>query len=276
MITGTGSAEIGLSYSLAACDGIVNVAAVGLGLSSQGIVGVMGNASAGVGLSIEKGTSITGNGSAGLYLSAGGAGQIFIVGRGAAEIGISVSPITFITINGAGSAGIGLSALLSGFIREVTADDGFQAWVVNAKTRGAAFYSNFPLNSIFKLQGQYYGCTSQGIVRLSGNTDQGSPIQARLRSGISDGGANVKKRFPEARVICRNEGFMELSVIVGERKEIVYEVAAREGRQGVHTKRKTLAKGVEGQVVQIEWRNVQGSDFDIQQTELDVEYLRRR
>lgn len=275
MITGSGSAELYLSYSLTAADGI-GAAGLGLDFSGEGYIVVQGDGSAALGLSVAKGVSISGAGSGRLRLSAHGSGQIQIVGQGGADLMLFAAPSGGITITGEGEAAIGLAARLAGFIRAVMVDEGIQGWVINAKTRGPAVYSNFPVNSLFKLQGQYFGCTSQGIVRLSGNRDDGTAIQARARFGLSDCGGAVKKRFPEARVVCRNEGLMELSVTVDEKKEIVYEVAAREGLQGIHTKRVPLAKGVRGQVVQIEWRNVQGSDFDIQQTELDVEYLRRR
>jgi hypothetical protein len=150
----------------------------------------------------------------------------------------------------------------------------FNALVMNARTAGVALYTNYPFTSLFKLGLDYYGIRAGGLVRLGGTTDDGAPIAAEARSGVSDFGDKNLKYFPEARLTVRTEGAMEFGLVVDETREYLYPVEYREGKQGMHVKRvngrKGLAKGVKGNVAQIVVRNVDGADFDMQTVEMDV------
>lgn len=152
----------------------------------------------------------------------------------------------------------------------------YQAFVVNTKTRGPALYDNYNFNSLFKgPDGYYYGCNNSGIFRLSGTRDNGSQIQAKIVSGLSDFNKREKKFFPYAYLALRSEGAMEFTLTVDETTRRTYQVEAREGTQGVHTKRRKLAQGITGRSAQIEIRNVDGCDFDLQNVELIFELTRR-
>lgn len=294
MITGNGSAELGLLYEITSSSNGVGEASLGLDFSASGYIPIFGDGSAGLGLSYETGgifgdgsaalgmdcqaeglVGIIGEGSADLRLSFQAVGLVGIVGEGAIELGLDVDPVGFITIVGDGSAELGLEAWALGFIQAVLENAGYLAGVVNTKTRGPALYTNFPINSFIPLNGKLYGCTDQGIVRLSGKKDNGADIDTRIRSGISNYDESCLKRYPKFKITLRCEGLMELAVKIDERKEVVYEVAAREGQQGIHTKTVPLAKGARGHSVQWELRNVQGADFDLQESEMHPLFLDR-
>lgn len=152
----------------------------------------------------------------------------------------------------------------------------YQPFVVNTKTMGAALYDNYSFNSLFKgPDGHYYGCSDAGIFRLTGKKDNGNAINASVISGVSDFTARVKKYFPDAYLALRSEGTMEFTITVDENKRRTYQVEAREGTQGSHTKRRELARGVSGRYAQIEIHNVAGCDFDLQGVDLIYEPTRR-
>lgn len=154
--------------------------------------------------------------------------------------------------------------------------DSYAAFVCNAKTTGMAEYSNYNFNSLWRgPDGFYYGANGSGIFRLTGKKDNGAAINASIVSGISDLNIREQKYFPDAYLQLRNEGAMELALTVDETRRRSYEIEAREGQQGLHTKRRLLARGIKGRHVQIEIRNVAGSDFDLNGIDLVFEPTRR-
>lgn len=140
---------------------------------------------------------------------------------------------------------------------------------VNCRTLEATTYDNFPFNSLARQGNDYFATGSGGIYSLSGKTDITTPITATLIGAISDYGNRNLKYFPDCYIHLRCEGSMELSTIVDEIMKCTYEVNYRDGRQGVHTKRVKLAKGVRGRVMQLELHNVAGADFDLQEISID-------
>lgn len=145
----------------------------------------------------------------------------------------------------------------------------FHGEVVNTETQGAARYVNFGFRSIVPYQGRLFACNASGIYELTGDTDNGMAIQASGLSGVSDCGTNKIKVFPDSRLTLRCEGILELDVSVDEKTALTYPVTFGEGREGVHKKRRKLARGVKGGHVQIGWRNVDGCAFYLQEIELD-------
>lgn len=274
MINGNGSAALGLSYSLT--DGnAFGEASLGLDCSGVGCVGILGSGFAEIELAAIKSGGNMGYGSASMGLNYSGAGHAGILGTGFADVSLAASPVCMITIMGSGSAEMGLMSWGLGVLQSVIADAGYQAYVVNTKTHGPALYTNFPFNSLFKFRGHYLGCSAQGIVKLTGKTDHGADIRARIHSGVSDYNVSTLKRYPAARVTCRNEGTMKLTIIVDETKVNDYTISAKEGKQGIHAKDVKLAKGVRGHSVEWELQNVDGSRFDLQMLEMFPEYLGR-
>lgn len=152
-----------------------------------------------------------------------------------------------------------------------TAGGEFHGEVVNVKTQGAARYSGYDFRSIVRHKGRLFGCNAEGIFELTGTTDNGTSIEARGLTGITDCGTGMIKSFPDSRLTLRCSGQMELTVAVDEGEPVTYPVEWQAGREGIHKKRRKLARGVRGGRVQVGWRNLDGCDFYLGQIELDVE-----
>lgn len=150
------------------------------------------------------------------------------------------------------------------------ADGDFHGEALNVKTQGAARYAGFGFRSIVRYQGRLFGGNSSGIYELTGDTDDGAAIQASGLSGISDCGTNKIKMCPDARLTLRCEGTLEFDVYVDEKPASTYPVTYAEDREGIHKKRRKLARGVKGGHIQIGWRNIDGCDFYLKEIELDV------
>jgi hypothetical protein len=150
----------------------------------------------------------------------------------------------------------------------------FNALAMNAKTSGAAVYTNFPMTSMFKLGLDYYGITADGLVRLAGNTDNGANIDALIVSGVSDLMVSERKNLSEAYLTMRCEGQLEFSVAYDERKKITK--AGSSGKRGISDIRFPLPIGADGNKVQLEIRNVDGADFDLKDAQITVVKRDRR
>jgi hypothetical protein len=148
--------------------------------------------------------------------------------------------------------------------------------VMNLKTNGTATYSGYNFKSVVCHQGRYFGCNSSGIFEFTGKTDAGAHINASWSSGVNNCGSELQKYFPDAWITTRCQGELDFTLAVDEKTASTYRVDYAKGRVGVHKKRVPLAKGVKGGVAQIGWRNRNGCDFYIQQTELDVVATQRR
>jgi hypothetical protein len=144
----------------------------------------------------------------------------------------------------------------------------FTALAMNAKTSGAAVYTNFPMTSMFKLGLDYYGITADGLVQITGNTDNGANIDALIISGVSDLMVSERKNLPEAYLTMRCEGNLEFAVTYDERKKITK--AGSSGKRGLSDIRFPLPLGADGNKVQIEIRNVDGADFDLKEAQIIV------
>lgn len=162
------------------------------------------------------------------------------------------------------------------FAGTVPLNELFQTVVMNTQTKGHLIYENFGFLSLVKHQGKYYGCNAEGIFELSGNTDNGVAIDASILTGISNLGVDAQKYVPEAHLKVRCEGQLTVTTTIDElRQPEPYPVTFRAGQQGLHSKRCKMAKGVKGTSWQVEIRNVDGADFDLEKMELITVPTRR-
>lgn len=184
-----------------------------------------------------------------------------------------------VSIGGSAEEIIGVSVTLGGAIILELAPDAalaaiFTALVMNAKTAGIGLYADFPLTSIFKLGLEYYGITADGLVHLSGNTDNGAQIDALIISGVSDLGAVEEKNVSEAYLTMRCEGELEFAVTYNERKRVCKRGST--GKRGLSDIRFPLPLGAAGNQVQIAVKNVDGADFDFKKADITVVKRDRR
>lgn len=150
----------------------------------------------------------------------------------------------------------------------------FTALAMNTKTAGVALYESFPLTALFKVGLEYFGITADGLVRLTGDKDDGLPIDALIVSGVSDLGTDQKKNICEAYLTMRCEGDLEFAVVYDERKKIIKNGSS--GKRGLSCIRFALPLGPEGNQIQTEIRNVDGANFDLKDQQIVVVRRDRR
>jgi len=159
-------------------------------------------------------------------------------------------------------------------------DQTYDAWVLNTDTEGVFQYNNYNFNGFTEYQGEYYATNETGLYKLGGDTDDGSPIEAHLRTGLVNNGTSLLKKTDVAYLGYTSDGELLLKVegtYGGEKEERWYKLqqrtadAPREAR--VDLKRWPWVKSV---YWDYEVRNINGADFDIDNLEFVQVLLSRR
>lgn len=168
-----------------------------------------------------------------------------------------------------------------GFVTRLALDSGeYVAWVLNTENRALSRYTEYPFNSFAKIGGRYYGAASNGLHRLEGDDDDGQPIAARIRLGLSALGTRRLKRVPEAFVGYTSKGTLLLHVITvneesGRKEAAIYKILERPATSTRETRWK-LGKGIKAVDFDFIIENVDGADFDLAAIEFRPIYLERR
>lgn len=168
-----------------------------------------------------------------------------------------------------------------GLFMTLALDDGnYVAWVLNTESRGLSRYTNYPFNSFMRVAGRYYGVASTGLYLLEGDDDDGTPIAAKIRLGMSDLGTRRLKRVPEGFIGYTSTGTLLLQVITadeatGEKTGAYYTLAPR-GAAGVRENRWKIGRGLKSVDWDFEITNVDGADFDLYSIEWHPLVLDRR
>lgn len=148
-------------------------------------------------------------------------------------------------------------------VRIRVGDDLFVGYAVNTRNAAVSEYQNFPFNSFALVGGKAYGAGPGGIYRLGGDTDDGDPIQAVLRTGIVNFEELV--HVPNAWIGLTATGQMILKTITmdkGRKKENWYRMKERPQGAPVES-RFDPAKGLAGTYWQWELENVDGAYFEL-------------
>lgn len=168
-----------------------------------------------------------------------------------------------------------------GLIGRVRLDTGeYTAWVVNTESAGVSTYTNYPFNSFAMIGGVAFGLTSMGMHALDADDDDGDPINARLRVGLTDMGTRLLKNVPEAYIGFTSDEKMVLRAITpnpvtGERQAVNYNMKAV-GNASLAPQRFELGKGVKAVDWDFELENIDGADFDLHSVEfLPIKMSRR-
>lgn len=132
-------------------------------------------------------------------------------------------------------------------------------------------YQNFPFNSLTECDGRYFGATDTGIYELVGDDDDGTEIDAWIRTGLIDFGTSQERRIPAVYMGYRSDGTVVLKAVVtqdGTKKEYWYELTEQTAgafRNG----RIKLGRGLKSRYWQFEIHNKDGADFALG----DIEFL---
>lgn len=140
--------------------------------------------------------------------------------------------------------------LLDNGISTGGADSGLDVWVANIATQAHSRYAGFGFNSFCRYDGKYYGCKSDGIYELTGDTDGADPIPCTVTFAETDFGASNLKRFESVYLGVKASGQLVLKVVQDASNVYHYNVipSGNDGRAA----RAVLGRGLTGRYWQLE------------------------
>lgn len=147
----------------------------------------------------------------------------------------------------------------------------YVAWALNAKTgAGVSRYEGFGFNSFaaFEVGGmtRYFGAMDDGVHQLGGDTDNGAPIAAKVRSAMANFGTTRMKRMAMIYLGLTCDGELVLKQIItspkGVKEAFWYTLEGRPA-QALREDRVKPDGGLESVYWQWELTNVDGANFNI-------------
>lgn len=207
------------------------------------------------------------------------------------EIGTGFLATALITSDVAFAAGLsGVMAMQmlieSGVIfatRLRTPDGGvFAGYAMNLRNAAVSTLTNYPFTSFASVQrgGRHLTLATgpNGVYQLGGDTDAGDPIQARVRTGLSDFGTSQLKRFANGYIGYTSDGELKLVAITtdgGRKKENWYRLRPRSADAPVDG-RFDIAKGLTARYWGWQVENIDGADFTLADLKVAIALLQRR
>ena len=144
--------------------------------------------------------------------------------------------------------------------------------VVNIKNRAVTEYTGYCFNSFCCFNGKYLGANSSGIFELSGDDDNGTDIDASIKTATADVGRGQPKKLRDAWLFAR-KGLMTFTVIADEDNEFTYNADVENAN--IHEERVKVGRGIKGRGFSFVLANVDGSDFDIDSISVLTDNIRR-
>lgn len=147
--------------------------------------------------------------------------------------------------------------------------------VDRAGTRPVTEYRNFPFNSFASFDGAEFAAGPGGIYELTGDDDDGTPIAAWIRSGLSHFGSLNAKRLPEMFLAIKADADEPLFVKVvhfdaktGAKTEDWFHLVEVRNNGMTRTTRAKIAEGLKSVFWGYELHNINGADFGLNELRL--------
>lgn len=134
------------------------------------------------------------------------------------------------------------------------------AWAVNLDSGASTEYRNYPFESMANIGGRYFGAAFEGLYELAGDTDAGSPIEAKFDIGRKDFGNRQLKRVDQIYLDVSSTGQMTVAVSA---EGASYTYPVRSYGADIQTQRATPGKGMRANYFGFEIGNTAGCDFEI-------------
>jgi len=147
---------------------------------------------------------------------------------------------------------------------------------MNLFNQAISTYSNFNFNSIACFNGTYFGATDTGIYPLGGDTDNGSDIDSKIKTGSMDFGDTLIKYIRDVWITHRADGYLKLKIFVDEDTTTTVEKQTSIVSDEVREERIKPPRGLKGRFYTVELQNIGGADFDIDSLNLLVESIQRK
>jgi hypothetical protein len=189
-------------------------------------------------------------------------------------IAVDADPSALAQMAAEGSDGI----LLYGTFR--LAGDDYAGWVLNTVNKAPSQYTNFQFESLAFFAGKSLGAGTGGIFEHTGDDDEGTAIDAFIKTGLMDLGTGKLKNVPDVWVGFKGDGRLVLKVTTtnatGTKVEDWY-VSNPDTRGGeLREGRFELGRGIESRYWQWELHNKAGEDFELSEIALRPVILSRR
>lgn len=179
-------------------------------------------------------------------------------------VGLGDTDVLSAIYNGAIADGLEISALY-------VAPGSITAWAVNTRTGATTEYQNFEFNSFAQMGGKYLAASDTGLYELTGDTDDGTNIVARIKSGFAQFAGSHLTSFKAAYLGVRGGGDYVLRLITGDGKTYDYGVKA----ENMDTTKIVLGKGLRARYFAFELISA-GQDFDLDSVEFIPLVAQRR
>ncbi|MBF0320686.1 MAG: hypothetical protein HQL01_12880 [Nitrospirae bacterium] len=149
-------------------------------------------------------------------------------------------------------------------------------YALNLKNLALTQYDdNFNFNSICTDGINYYGASDAGIHLLRGDTDDGAPIAAHIRTGTHDFDSSFLKHFHAVYLGVKSEAALELKIIPDDNQAYAYNMD-NDGYPQAHTVKIATGKGMKTRYITFELSNTDGGYFEIGSIEMLFEMTSRR
>jgi len=118
-----------------------------------------------------------------------------------------------------------------------------RVWVVNLTNNASSQYENYGFVSFFEKDGVCYGIAEDGIYKLDGSTDEGSPINSLVEFGRSNFGITNRKTVQNVYlgVSSINKIFLKVDA-----DETTYTYEARSNSDAIKNNRVDVGRGLRG------------------------------
>lgn len=166
-----------------------------------------------------------------------------------------------------------------GFVTLRLGGNDYQGWALNTDLRAVTEYRNVPFDSFAMLGGRTYAAGEDGIFELTGDTDDGQPIEAWFRPFLSNFGTQKMKRVTDIWIGSRAAGlYVKVHTrdpATGNMAEDIYPVQHTHGI-GTEKARVKVGRGLVSDRWTLTVGNVAGADFDVDGIEWKPLVLDRR
>lgn len=154
-----------------------------------------------------------------------------------------------------------------------SSDEATITYVVNEGNETTR-YEHWPFESYAAFKGMYLGCCADGVYVLSGDNDNGEPIEAMINFGKQSFGSANYKRVPYVYASLAGDGDVYLQVSYNEDEQYMY--PARKVDEYNATARFDLGRGIKANYLTFELYNENGSKFDLRNLWIYLTELSRR
>lgn len=154
----------------------------------------------------------------------------------------------------------------------------YYAVCMNAKTKAITEFTNYNFNSLATFNKKMYGANEAGVFEMIGDSDNGTPINARLKTFFSRIAEGKHARAESAYLGYKSNGALQLKVIVsdqGIKKAYVYDLVAQPATT-LRPGRIKIGRGIKSVYFAFDLSNTLGADFDLDVLEIRPLALSRR